>query len=136
MIYEIPGTPIGVCGHHRCFPVVTLVGANKHFWRHCRGRHRLKYIDKVMKKFEIGIRLLNKLTWLCFLVFDDIKTGLYMTSFDLPQNFHSDPESLLRRIRARLVSPRRPLSVAELVIAYSEVKVTTVSVRLRIYSWP
>ena len=28
------------------FPVVTLVGANKHFWRRCRGRHRVKYIDK------------------------------------------------------------------------------------------
>ena len=29
-----------------------------------------------------------------------------MTVFDLPRNFHSDPESLLRRTRARLVSPR------------------------------
>ena len=57
------------------FPVVTLVGANKHFWRRCRGRHRLKYIDKVMNKIEIGIRLLKRLTWLCFLVFVDMKTG-------------------------------------------------------------
>src|SRR6185312_14332752 len=40
-----------------------------------------------------------------------------MTSFDLPQNFHSDPGSLLRRTRAHLVSPRRPLSAAEPVIA-------------------
>ena len=29
MVHEIPATPIGVCGRHRCFPVVTLVGANK-----------------------------------------------------------------------------------------------------------
>ena len=36
-----------------------------------------------------------------------------MTGFDLPQNFHSDPESLLRKTRARLVSPRRPLLAAE-----------------------
>ena len=57
------------------FPVVTLVGANKHFRRRCRGRHKLKYIDKVMNKIEIDIRLLNKLTWLCFLVFIDMKTG-------------------------------------------------------------
>ena len=57
------------------FPVVTLVGANKHFWHCCRGRHRLNYIDKVMNKIEIDIRLLNKLTWLCFLVFIDMKTG-------------------------------------------------------------
>ena len=42
------------------FPVVTLVGANKYFWLRCLGRHRLKYIDKVMNKIEIGIRLLNR----------------------------------------------------------------------------
>ena len=47
------------------FQVVTLVGANKHFWHRCRGKHRLKYIDKVMNKIKIGIRLLNRLTWLC-----------------------------------------------------------------------
>ena len=34
-----------------------------------------------------------------------------MTGFDLPQNFHSDPESLLRRTRAHLVSSRSSLSV-------------------------
>ena len=51
------------------FPVVTLVGANKHFWHHCRVRHILKYIDKVMNKIEIGIRLLNRLTWLLFSIF-------------------------------------------------------------------
>ena len=33
---------IDVCRRHRCFPVMTLVGVNKHFWRRCRGRHRLK----------------------------------------------------------------------------------------------
>ena len=42
-----------------------------------------------------------------------------MTGFDLPQNFHSDPESLLRRTRARLELPRRSLSAAEPVIASS-----------------
>ena len=57
------------------FLVVTLVGANKYFFRRCRGRHILKYIDKVMNKIEIGIRLLNRVTWLCFLVFADMKTG-------------------------------------------------------------
>ena len=39
------------------------------------GRHRVKYIDKVVNKIEIGIRLLNRLTWLCFLVFVDMKIG-------------------------------------------------------------
>ena len=48
------------------FSVVTVVTL---------GRHRLKYIDKVMNKIEIGIRLLNRLTLLCFLVFVDMKKG-------------------------------------------------------------
>ena len=30
----------------RASSLVTLVGANKHFWGRCRGRHRVKYIDK------------------------------------------------------------------------------------------
>jgi len=28
VVHEILATPIGVCGRHRCFPAVTLVGAN------------------------------------------------------------------------------------------------------------
>ena len=52
---------LGVCGRHR---QVTLVGANKHFWRRCRGRLRVEYIDKVVNKIEIGIRMLNRLTFL------------------------------------------------------------------------
>ena len=28
VVHEIPATPIGVCGRHRCFPVVMFVGAN------------------------------------------------------------------------------------------------------------
>ena len=63
---------LGVYGRHH---QVTLVGTNKHFWHHCRGRHRVEYIDKVVNKIEIGIRMLNMLTWLCFLVFVDMKIG-------------------------------------------------------------
>ena len=75
MVHEIPDTPIGAYGRHRCFPVVMLVGANKHFWRRCQGKHIVEYIDKVVNKIEIGIRMLNRLTWLCFLVFVDMKIG-------------------------------------------------------------
>ena len=46
--------------------LLSIRNTNKHFWRHCQGRHRVKYIDKVVNKIEIGIRLLNRLTWLCF----------------------------------------------------------------------
>jgi len=42
-----------------------------------------------------------------------------MTGFDLPQNFHSDAESLLRRTRACPVSPWSSHSAAEPVIASS-----------------
>ena len=59
-----------------------------------------------------------------------------MTGFGLPQNFHSDPESLLRRTRARLVSPRRPLSAAEPVIASSSASQAIFQKTLHDYSAP
>ena len=40
MVHEIPTTPIGVCGRHHCFPVVTLVGANKEQDPHVASGHR------------------------------------------------------------------------------------------------
>ena len=75
VVHEIPLPQLASAGVIAAFPVVTLVGANKHFWCRCRGRHRLKYIDKVMNKIKIGIHLLNRITWLCFLVVIDMKTG-------------------------------------------------------------
>ena len=42
-----------------------------------------------------------------------------MTGFDLPQNFHSNPESLLRRAHSRVLPPPISLSAAEPVIASS-----------------
>jgi len=59
-----------------------------------------------------------------------------MTGVDLPQNFHSDPESLLRRMRARLVSPRRSLSAVDLVIASSSAPRDMAQKTLRDYSAP
>ena len=59
-----------------------------------------------------------------------------MTGFDLPQNFHSDLESLLRRMRARLVSPQRPLSAAEPVIASSSASQGMAQKTLHDYSAP
>ena len=57
-----------------------------------------------------------------------------MTGFDLPQNFHSNLESLLRRTRARLVSPRSSLSAAEPVIASSSAPQAMAQRTLRDYS--
>ena len=59
-----------------------------------------------------------------------------MTSFDLPQNFNSDPESFLRRTRARLVSPRRSLLAVDLVIASSSDPRAMAQKTLRDYSAP
>ena len=59
-----------------------------------------------------------------------------MTGFDLPKNFHSDPESLLRRTRAHLVSPRRPLSAVEPVIASSSAPRAVAQKTLHDYSSP
>ena len=59
-----------------------------------------------------------------------------MTSFDLPQKFYSDPESLLRRTRARLVSPRSSLSIVEPVIASSSAPRAMAQNTLRDYSAP
>ena len=59
-----------------------------------------------------------------------------MTDFDLPQNFHSTPESLLRRTRARLVPPQISLSAAEQVIASSSAPRAMAQKTLRDYSAP
>src|SRR6185312_1292859 len=59
-----------------------------------------------------------------------------MTSFDLPQNFHSDPESLLRRIRPRIVPPQISLSAVDPVIASSSAPRAMAQKTLRDYSAP
>ena len=57
-----------------------------------------------------------------------------MTGFDLPQNFHSNPESLLRRTRAHLVSPQRSLLEVDPVIASSSAPRAVAQKTLRDYS--
>ena len=42
-----------------------------------------------------------------------------MTGFDLPQNFTQNPESLLRRVRPRVVPPQHTLSASDTVISAS-----------------
>ena len=59
-----------------------------------------------------------------------------MTGFDFPQNFYSDPESLLRRTRARLVSPRRSLSAVDPVIASSSAPRAMAQKTIHDYSAP
>ena len=75
MVHEIPATAIGVCGRHRCFPGGDAGRRQQAFLAPLPEKAQLKYIDKGVSKIEIGIHLLNRLTWLCFLVFVDMKTG-------------------------------------------------------------
>jgi len=49
-----------------------------------------------MNKIEIGIGLLNMLTWLCFGF--NVKTGSVRPVLICHKNFNQNPESLLRRV--------------------------------------
>ena len=57
-----------------------------------------------------------------------------MTSFNLPQNFHSDPKSLLRRVRPRVVPPQISLSATETVITSTSASQAMAQKTLRDYS--
>ena len=59
-----------------------------------------------------------------------------MTGFDLPQNFHSNLELLLIRVRPRIVPPQISLSAAELVIASSSALRAMAQKTLHDYSAP
>jgi hypothetical protein len=77
---------------------------NKHFWHHYRGGSQ--YLLSVYRLHGLILTSIISLTYvsdaLClFMVF----TGSCMTGFDLPANYHSDPESLIWKSRSRLSSP-------------------------------
>jgi hypothetical protein len=77
---------------------------NKHFWHRCRGGSQ--YLLSVYRLHRIILASIISLTDLSaamclFMVF----TGSCMTGFDLPANYYSDPESLIRKPRSRLSSP-------------------------------
>jgi hypothetical protein len=77
---------------------------NKHFWCRCKGgSHYLLSIYRLNRIFLVSIiSLVDLSASLCLcLVF----TGRYMTEFDLSANYHSDPESVIRRSRSRFSSP-------------------------------
>jgi hypothetical protein len=77
---------------------------NKHLWHRCWGESQ--YLLSVSRLHGIILTIIISLTdlsaALClFMVF----TGSCMTQFDLPANYHLDPESLIRKSRSRLSSP-------------------------------
>ena len=75
MVHEILPPQIGVCGRHRCFPVGDVGRRQQAFLTPLPGKAQIEVYRLVMNKIEIGIRLLNRLTWLYFLVFVDMKIG-------------------------------------------------------------
>jgi hypothetical protein len=82
----------------------SIRNVNKHFRRRCRGGSQ--YLSFVYRLRRIILTTIISLTdlsaTLClFMVF----TGSCMTRFYLLANYHSDPESLIRKSRSRLSSP-------------------------------
>jgi hypothetical protein len=77
---------------------------NKHLWHHCRGGSQ--YHLSVYRLHRVILTSIISLTdlsaTLCMLM---VSTASCMTGFDLPANYHSDPESLIRKSRSRLSSP-------------------------------
>jgi hypothetical protein len=77
---------------------------NKHFWCHCQGGSQ--HLLSVYRLHGVILTSIISLTDLSaamclFMVF----TGSCMTGFDLPANYLSDLESLIRKSRLRLSSP-------------------------------
>jgi hypothetical protein len=76
---------------------------NKHFWHHCRGGSQyllsVYRLHRIILASIISLADLSASLCLC-LVF----VGRCMTGFDLPANYHSDPESLIRKSRSRFPS--------------------------------
>ena len=59
-----------------------------------------------------------------------------MTHFDLPENFMQTPESLLRRVRPRVVPPQRTLSASEPIISAPSASNCIAQKTLRDFSAP
>jgi hypothetical protein len=77
---------------------------NKHFWCRCRGGSQ--YLLSIYRLYGTILASIICLTDLSavmclFMVF----TGSCMIGFDLPANYHSDLESLIRKSRSLLSSP-------------------------------
>ena len=77
-----------------------LVNANKHFLRHCMGKHRLTEQIKFMTNLLIGVHYLNMTIQFCFLF--NVKIGQCTIGSDLPQYFTHNLESLQRRVQPHL----------------------------------
>jgi hypothetical protein len=80
-----------------------ITNINKHFWCHCRGESQYSLSTNRSHRIVLAsIISFTKLSVaLClFMVF----IGKCMTGFDLPANYHLDPESLLRKSCSRLSS--------------------------------
>jgi hypothetical protein len=80
-----------------------IQNVNKHFWRHCRGGSQyllsIHRLHRIILASIISLAYLSASLCLC-LVF----AGRCMTGFDLPANYHLDPESPIRKSRQKFSS--------------------------------
>ena len=73
VVHEIPATPIGVCGHHHCFPVVTLVGANTLMMYEVCGNDRIQAM--IARKSKKKLCTLTAITTMGF-VHKEVRGGI------------------------------------------------------------
>ena len=85
---------IDVSRCHRWFPVVMLVGVNKHFWCRCQGRHMLKNLFKFGKISMVSGQWSGRTTMLSSFC---VKTGLVSEQFQFANEFHNESESTSRQ---------------------------------------
>jgi hypothetical protein len=91
---------------------------NKHFWHCCQGQRQyllsIYRLHGVILTSIIGLTNLSVVQCL-FMVF----TGSCMTGFNLSTNYHSDPESLIRKSQSSLSSLGSSRShVREIVVKF------------------
>jgi hypothetical protein len=77
---------------------------NKHFWHHCRGGSQyllsVYRLHRIILASTISLTDLSASLCLCL-----VSTWRCMTVFDQPANYHSDPESLVRKSWSKFSSP-------------------------------
>ena len=75
VVHEILATQIGVYGRHCCFPVVTLVGANKHFLAPLPRKAQIEVYGQSYERNRNWYSLAKQANLALFSIFVDVKTG-------------------------------------------------------------
>jgi hypothetical protein len=91
-----------------------IINTNKHFWHRCQGSQLSLSVYRLSMIVLVSTIILTELSFVLFLFM--VFIGKCMTEFNLPVNYHTDRESLLRNPRSRLSSPRSSGSLTQEII--------------------